>query len=50
MTLVDRYTINLQVSRGNEGSLDLGEVYQWNKRYVSKKEEPVTPLVSGELN
>ena len=47
MTLVDRYASNLQVSRGNEGSLDLamGEVDLWNKRYANKKEEPVTPAV-----
>nr|WP_315197239.1 hypothetical protein [uncultured Flavobacterium sp.] len=47
MTLVDRYASNLQVSRGNEGSLDLamGEVDQWNKRYANKKEEPATPEV-----
>jgi hypothetical protein len=47
MTLVDRYASNLQVSRGNEGSLDLamGEVDQWNKRYANKKEDPVTPAV-----
>lgn len=47
MTLVDRYTTNLQVSRGNEGSLDLAmsEVDQWNKRYANKKEEAVTPTV-----
>lgn len=45
MTLVDRYAANLQVSRGNEGNLDLAmsEVDQWNKRYANKKEEPVTP-------
>jgi hypothetical protein len=52
MTLVDRYAANLQISRSNEGSLDLamGEVDQWNKRYANKKEEPVAPLVSEELN
>ena len=45
MTLVDRYATNLQVSRGNEGSLDLamGEVDQWNKRYANKKDEAVKP-------
>ncbi|HEU4790505.1 MAG TPA: hypothetical protein VFS71_12515 [Flavobacterium sp.] len=45
MTLVDRYTINLQVSRGNEGSLDLamGEVDQWNKRFAHKT-EPATEI------
>ncbi|WP_264563939.1 hypothetical protein [Flavobacterium sp. N3904] len=47
MTLVDRYAANLQVSRGNEGSLNLamGEVDEWNKRYANKKEEPATPAV-----
>ena len=45
MTLVDRYAANLQISRGNEGSLDLamGEVDQWNKRYANKKDEVVLP-------
>ena len=52
MTLVDRYTANLQISRGNEGSLDLamGEVDQWNKRYANKKEEAVKPPTEGQLN
>ncbi|MEN9909542.1 MAG: hypothetical protein RLZZ540_2691 [Bacteroidota bacterium] len=38
MMLVDRYTANLQISRSNEGSLDLamGEVDQWNKRFAHK--------------
>lgn len=38
MALVDRYTANLQISRSNEGSLDLamGEVDQWNKRFAHK--------------
>lgn len=47
MTLVDRYTINLQVSRANEGALDLAmsEVDQWNKRYANKKEEELPPVV-----
>ncbi|REH00833.1 hypothetical protein [Flavobacterium aquicola] len=42
MTLVDRYTANLQVSRGNEGSLDLAmaEVDEWNKRFAHKTEAP----------
>lgn len=46
MTLVDRYTASLQISRSNEGSLDLamGEVDQWNKRYANKKEEPTPPV------
>lgn len=46
MTLVDRYTASLQISRSNEGSLDLamGEVDQWNKRYANKKEEPKPPV------
>ena len=40
MTLVDRYSTSLQVSRGNEGSLDLAmrEVDQWNKRYTNTGE------------
>ena len=40
MTLVDRYTTSLQVSRGNEGSLDLAmsEVDQWNKRFTNTGE------------
>ncbi|MES2573978.1 MAG: hypothetical protein V4572_03465 [Bacteroidota bacterium] len=52
MTLVDRYATNLQVSRGNEGNLDLamGEVDQWNKRYANKKEEPVPPANQSQLN
>jgi hypothetical protein len=52
MTLVDRYAANLQVSRGNEGSLDLamGEVDQWNKRYANKKEEAVKPPTEEQLN
>ncbi|MGQ7947416.1 hypothetical protein [Flavobacterium sp. WC2509] len=43
MTLVDRYTINLQVSRGNEGSLDLAmaDVDQWNKRFAHKTETEI---------
>lgn len=38
MTLVDRYTASLQISRSNEGSLDLamGEIDQWNKRFAHK--------------
>lgn len=45
MTLVDRYAANLQISRSNEGSLDLamGEVDQWNKRYANKKDSAATP-------
>lgn len=45
MTLVDRYAANLQISRGNEGALDLAmsEVDQWNKRYANKKDAEVTP-------
>ena len=45
MTLVDRYAANLQISRGNEGSLDLamGEVDQWNKRFANKKDNVVAP-------
>lgn len=52
MTLVDRYAANLQVSRGNEGNLDLamGEVDQWNKRYANKKEEAVKPPTEEQLN
>ncbi len=49
MTLVDRYAANLQISRGNEGSLDLAmaEVDQWNKRYANKKDPAVTPPVAA---
>lgn len=45
MTLVDRYTASLQISRANEGSLDLAmrEVDEWNKRFTNKKENPTTP-------
>lgn len=45
MTLVDRYAANLQISRGNEGSLDLamGEVDQWNKRFANKKDNVTAP-------
>ena len=52
MTLVDRYAANLQVSRVNEGSLDLalGEVDHWNKRYANKKEEAVKPPTEEQLN
>lgn len=47
MTLVDRYAASLQISRGNEGALDLamGEVDQWNKRYANKKEADEIPPV-----
>jgi hypothetical protein len=52
MTLVDRYATNLQISRGNEGSLDLamGEVDQWNKRYANRKTEQETPTAIEETN
>lgn len=45
MALVDRYTANLQISRSNEGSLDLamGEVDQWNKRFAHKT-DTTTPI------
>jgi hypothetical protein len=38
MTLVDRYTQNLQISRANEGALDyaMKEVDEWNKRFANK--------------
>lgn len=47
MTLVDRYAANLQISRGNEGSLDLAmsEVDQWNQRYANKKVVTATSTV-----
>jgi len=47
MTLVDRYATNLQVSRSNEGSLDLamGEVDDWNKRFAHKT-DILTPTES----
>ena len=35
MLLVDRYVKNLQISRSNDGSLDMAlkEVDDWNKRF-----------------
>ncbi|MES2573557.1 MAG: hypothetical protein V4572_01315 [Bacteroidota bacterium] len=52
MTLVDRYAANLQVSRGNEGNLDLamGEVDLWNKRYANKKDDGVKSPTEEQLN
>lgn len=51
MTLVDRYASNLQISRENEGNLDLAmsEVDQWNKRYVNKKEEPAATTTQPQV-
>lgn len=45
MTMVDRYTANLQISRANEGSLDLAmqDVDNWNQRFVNKNEKPAPP-------
>ena len=45
MTMVDRYTSNLQISRANEGSLDLAmqDVDGWNQRFVNKSEKPTPP-------
>lgn len=45
MTMVDRYTGNLQISRANEGSLDLAmqDVDNWNQRFVNKNEKPSLP-------
>ena len=45
MTMVDRYTANLQISRANEGSLDLAmqDVDNWNQRFVNKGEKPAPP-------
>lgn len=45
MTLTDRYTANLQISRANEGSLDLAmqDVDNWNQRFVNKGEKPAPP-------
>ena len=45
MTMVDRYTSNLQISRANEGSLDLAmqDVDNWNQRFVNKGEKPAPP-------
>ena len=48
MTLVDRYTQSLQISRANEGALDgaMQEVDDWNKRFASNKNEtPSKPEV-----
>lgn len=49
MTLVDRYAVNLQVSRGNEGSLDLAmkDVDDWNKRFTRKAEATVPPVMES---
>ena len=48
MTLVDRYVANLQISRSNEGSLDLAmqEVDAWNQRFANKTTPPETPTES----
>lgn len=48
MTLVDRYVANLQISRSNEGSLDLAmqEVDTWNSRFANKTTPPETPANS----
>ena len=45
MTMVDRYTANLQISRTNEGSLDLAmqDVDGWNQRFANKSEKPAPP-------
>ena len=45
MTLVDRYTANLQISRTNDGSLDLAmaEVDSWNQRFANTGENPPPP-------
>ena len=46
MTMVDRYTGNLQISRANEGSLDLAmqDVDNWNQRFApGKNAGPSTP-------
>lgn len=41
MTLVDRYASNLQISRANEGALDLAmrEVDEYNQRFANKPKE-----------
>src|SRR4051812_10101967 len=51
MTLVDRYTTSLQVSRSNEGSLDLAmsDVDSWNKRYTNVNPKAKPPVVSEEI-
>ena len=45
MTLVDRYTSNLQLSRTNEGSLDLAmaDVDAWNQRFTNRPVNPTPP-------
>lgn len=45
MTLVDRYADNLQISRRNEGSLDLAmqEVDDWNQRFVNRDDDTDPP-------
>ncbi len=45
MTLVDRYSANLRISRAHESSLNLAmrEVDDWNARYVNKTTPPPAP-------
>lgn len=47
MTLVDRYNSNLQISRANEGSLDMAmkEVDEYNSRFANKKPEVDKPVL-----
>ena len=42
MTRVDRYAQNLQISRANEGSLDIAmeEVDNWNSKFANKPSTP----------
>lgn len=45
MTMVDRYAANLQLSRANDGSLDLAmaDVDAWNQRFANSPENPTPP-------
>ena len=45
MTMVDRYAANLQLSRANDGSLDLAmaDVDAWNQRFANNPENPTPP-------
>lgn len=45
MTLVDRYSANLRISRANESTLNLAmrEVDDWNSRYANRNPTPPAP-------
>lgn len=46
MTLVDRYSANLKISRGNESALDLSmrEVDSYNTRFANRTSDTDTPV------